>query len=80
MLGFAIERQLPGLTAKWQEDLGKGRVSDDLVQVSVTLGWLSSSQDPRLGEALKGVGLAGEFPLGPNRQQSLEPTAKSSKP
>lgn len=49
-LTLAVEHLLPDHVATWAESLQRGRLTPQMVQVFVALGWLSSSQDPRLAD------------------------------
>lgn len=51
MLAYGVEQQLPATSAEWLHTLSGNEVTEEMVKVFTALGWLSSSQDPRLSKA-----------------------------
>lgn len=48
LLVLAVSSELPAKIAEWEALLAKGELTDEMVDVFVALGWLTSRQDPRL--------------------------------
>lgn len=51
MLAYGVEQQLPATSAEWLHTLSGNEVTEEMVKVFTALGWLSSTQDPRLSKA-----------------------------
>lgn len=50
LLDLGLDHELGEHVGQWKDNLAQGRVSAEMQDVFVALGWLSSRRDSRLGE------------------------------
>jgi hypothetical protein len=53
LIKLGLDTQMPQKIEEWKENLDKGRVTGEMRDVFVSIGWLSSNRDRRLSDEIK---------------------------
>ena len=81
LLSIGLDTQLPKKVELWKQHLANGRATQEMRDVFVGIGWLSSARDSRLGDVVEEEEPKIEIPAGsPNEDVDLREPKVKGKP